>query len=226
MSQKPQRPHSIDELFKRAEDLAGQRFADLAQAANLAIPADLRRDKGWVGLLLEHYLGATAGSKPTQDFPELGVELKTLPVDELGKPLETTFVCVAPLTETAGLHWHNSNVRNKLSCVLWLPIDGRRHIPLADRVVGSGFIWQPTATQEACLQADWEEHMDRIALGQVESISARQGTALQIRPKAADGSALTAAIGPNGETIHVRPRGFYLKKSFTEDIIQQVFNAI
>ena len=226
MALKPPRPSSIDELFERAGQLAGQRFADLAARAELAIPADLRRDKGWVGMMLEHYLGATAGSKPTQDFPELGIELKTLPVDAAGKPLETTFVCVAPLLNIAGVNWQTSNVRNKLQCVLWLPIDGRREIPLADRVVGSAFIWQPTPQQEAILQRDWEEHMDRIALGQVEHITARQGEALQIRPKAADGAALTDAIGPDGSIIQVRPRGFYLKKNFTEQIIQQVFNAV
>ncbi|TDP40128.1 DNA mismatch repair protein MutH [Idiomarina aquatica] len=226
MALKPPRPSSVDELFERASQLAGQRFADLAACAELAIPADLRRDKGWVGMMLEHYLGATAGSKPTQDFPELGIELKTLPVDAAGKPLETTFVCVAPLLNIAGVNWQTSNVRNKLQCVLWLPIDGRREIPLADRVVGSAFIWQPTPQQQAILQRDWEEHMDRIALGQVEHITARQGEALQIRPKAADGSALTDAIGPDGSIIQVRPRGFYLKKNFTEQIIQQVFNAV
>ncbi|HAD47945.1 MAG TPA: DNA mismatch repair endonuclease MutH [Idiomarina sp.] len=226
MALKPPRPSSVDELFERASQLAGQRFADLAARAELAIPADLRRDKGWVGMMLEHYLGATAGSKPTQDFPELGIELKTLPVDAAGKPLETTFVCVAPLLNIAGVNWQTSNVRNKLQCVLWLPIDGRREIPLADRVVGSAFIWQPTPQQEAILQRDWEEHMDRIALGQVEHITARQGEALQIRPKATDGAALTDAIGPDGSIIQVRPRGFYLKKNFTEQIIQQVFNAV
>ena len=226
MSLKPPRPDTIDALFARASALAGRRFSDLAEQAKLTMPPDLRKDKGWVGMMLEHYLGATAGSKPTQDFPELGVELKTLPVDAQGKPLETTFVCVAPLTRLDGLNWQHSNVRNKLQCVLWLPIDGRREVPLADRVVGSAFIWQPSATQEQQLRCDWEEHMDRIALGRVEDITARQGDVLQIRPKAADGSALTDAIGPDGSIIQVRPRGFYLKKNFTEQIIQQVFNAV
>lgn len=226
MRHKPTRPNSIDELFARASALAGQRFGDLAAQADLAIPADLRKDKGWVGMMLEHYLGATAGSKPIQDFPELGIELKTLPVDANGKPLETTFVCVAPLRDVEGVNWQQSNVRNKLQCVLWLPIDGRRHVPLADRVVGSAFIWQPSAAQEQLLKRDWEEHMERIALGQVEQITARQGEAMQIRPKAADGSALTDAIGPQGKIIQVRPRGFYLKKSFTEQIIKQVFDAV
>ena len=50
-------------------------------------------------------LGASAGSKPEQDFAALGVELKTIPVDSLGRPLETTFVCVAPLTGNSGVTW-------------------------------------------------------------------------------------------------------------------------
>lgn len=223
MTDKPQRPQSIDELFQRAAALAGRSFADLAADTGLQVPKDLRRDKGWVGQLLERQLGATAGSKPTQDFPELGVELKTLPVTPEGEPLETTFVCTAPLVNIQGVQWATSNVRNKLQQVLWLPIDGRREVPLAERVVGSAFLWIPSAEEEALLRNDWEEHMDRIALGQVESITARQGEAMQIRPKAADGSALTDAIGPDGTIIEVRPRGFYLKKEFTRRIVQRMF---
>ncbi|MAL83206.1 MAG: DNA mismatch repair endonuclease MutH [Idiomarina sp.] len=223
MTHKPQRPQSIDELFQRAAALAGRSFAELAAETGLQVPKDLRRDKGWVGQLLELQLGATAGSKPTQDFPELGVELKTLPVTPAGDPLETTFVCTAPLVNIQGVQWATSNVRNKLQQVLWLPIDGRRDVPLAERVVGSAFLWIPSAGEEALLRNDWEEHMDRIALGQVESITARQGEAMQIRPKAADGSALTEAIGPEGTIIEVRPRGFYLKKEFTRRILQRMF---
>lgn len=223
MTDKPQRPQSIDELFQRAATLAGRSFADLAAETGLQVPKDLRRDKGWVGQLLELQLGATAGSKPTQDFPELGVELKTLPVTPDGEPLETTFVCTAPLVNIQGVQWAHSNVRNKLQQVLWLPIDGRREVPLAERVVGSAFLWVPSEQEETLLRNDWEEHMDRIALGQVENITARQGEAMQIRPKAADGSALTQAIGPEGTIIEVRPRGFYLKKDFTRRIVQRMF---
>ncbi len=41
--------------------------------AGLQIPKDLKRDKGWIGMLLELWLGASAGSKPEQDFAALGV---------------------------------------------------------------------------------------------------------------------------------------------------------
>ena len=79
-------------------------------------------------MLLELYLGAMAGSKPEQDFPELGIELKTIPVDAAGKPLETTFVCVAPLTGNSGVTRASSHVRHKLARVLWIPVEGERQI--------------------------------------------------------------------------------------------------
>ena len=220
----PKPKHDLASLFNDASDLAGRTFAELAAQQGLRVPNDLRRDKGWVGQLLEAALGASAGSQALQDFPELGVELKTIPLDANGKPLETTFVCTTPLIDIAGLNWESSNVRNKLQCVLWIPIDGRREIPLHQRTVGTAFLWQPSAKEEAQLRTDWQEHMDKIALGQVESITAHQGEVLQLRPKAANSRVLTDAIGPHGELIQTLPRGFYLKTQFTGQIIRTVFN--
>ena len=214
----------LPSLFAKASRLAGRSFADLAAEVGLKVPKDLRRNKGWVGQLLEQQLGASAGSQQLQDFPELGVELKTIPIDEQGKPLETTFVCTTPLIDIAELSWEHSNVRNKLQCVLWIPIDGRREIALAERTVGTAFLWQPNPMQEQQLRQDWQEHMDRIALGQVEQISAHQGEVLQLRPKAANGRVKTQAIGPNGQFIETLPRGFYLKTSFTQAILREAFN--
>lgn len=116
-------------MLARAYAMAGFTLAQLAATAGIAVPADLRRDKGWVGQLIEWQLGASAGSKPEQDFPDLGIELKTIPIDPQGKPLETTFVCVAPLIGVSGQQWEQSNVRNKLSRVLWIPVEGSREIP-------------------------------------------------------------------------------------------------
>ncbi|MGQ4276567.1 DNA mismatch repair endonuclease MutH [Pseudidiomarina sp. E22-M8] len=211
-------------LFNAASSLAGQSFADLARTQAMQVPADLRRHKGWVGQLLEAALGASAGSQALQDFPELGVELKTIPLDARGRPLETTFVCTTPLLDVTGLSWEASNVRNKLQCVLWIPIDGRREVPLAERTVGTAFLWQPNANEETQLKADWQEHMDKIAMGGVEQITAHQGEVLQLRPKAANSRVLTDAVGPGGEIIQTLPRGFYLKTAFTSAIIQRTFD--
>lgn len=210
--------------MQRAETLAGRTLSEVAQQLGVAVPKNFKRHKGWSGQLIETYLGATAGSKPQQDFAHLGIELKTLPLSSQQTPLETTYVCYAPLTHIAGLTWENSNVRNKLQRVLWIPVEGERSISPQDRMIGSPIMWSPSAAEDAALQQDWEELMDLIALGKIESLTARIGEVMQLRPKAADGQALTSAIGGQGQIIQTRPRGFYLRKEFTSQILINAFS--
>lgn len=216
-------PESEAQLLSQARQLSGYALGELAAMAGIVTPKDLKRDKGWIGVLLEIWLGASAGSKPEQDFAALGVELKTIPIDPLGGPLETTFVCVAPLTGNTGVVWETSHVRHKLKRVLWVPVEGSRTIPLAERRVGSPLLWSPDADEEQQLRQDWEELMDLIVLGQVTRITARHGEVLQLRPKAANSKALTEAIGEHGEPILTLPRGFYLKKNFTRALLARHF---
>ncbi|MGF1910506.1 DNA mismatch repair endonuclease MutH [Vibrio kasasachensis] len=216
-------PKSEQELLERAKEIAGLTFQELAEEASIKIPENLRRDKGWVGQLLEWHLGAIAGSKPQQDFEDLGIELKTIPIGYNSKPLESTFVCVAPLMGVQGLTWQRSHVRNKLSRVLWIPVEGEREIPLAERRVGSPLIWSPSKEEENQLQADWEELMELIVLGQIDKITARHGEVLQLRPKAANSHALTEAYGASGKPIKTLPRGFYLRTQFTARILANTF---
>jgi len=216
-------PDSEQELMQRANTLAGLTLAEVAMQLGVAVPNNFKRHKGWTGQLIETYLGATAGSKPQQDFAHLGIELKTLPLSAQHTPLETTYVCYAPLTDIAGLTWQTCNVRNKLRKVLWIPVEGERHIPVHERMLGSPILWSPNIEEDAALQQDWEELMDLIALGKIESVTARIGEVMQLRPKAADGKALTSAIGAKGELIQTRPRGFYLRKEFTAQILLNAF---
>ncbi|GGP40676.1 DNA mismatch repair endonuclease MutH [Shewanella saliphila] len=216
-------PKDINELMLRAHNMAGIRLADIAMDNQIAVPANLRRDKGWVGQLIESELGALAGSKPQQDFIHLGVELKTIPIDSKGKPLETTYVTVAPLVNIRGLTWQDSVVYHKLQQVLWVPVEGERSIPVGERRVGTPILWQPNVQQAHQLQQDWEEIMELIALGKVDKITARHGEVLQLRPKAANSQALTESIAEDGSIQLSNPRGFYLKIDFTQQILNNAF---
>lgn len=213
-------PQTLEQLLSQAQSIAGLTFGELADELHIPVPPDLKRDKGWVGMLLETALGATAGSKAEQDFSHLGVELKTLPINAEGYPLETTFVSLAPLVQNSGIKWENSHVRHKLSCVLWIPIEGSRHIPLRERHIGAPIFWKPTTEQERQLKQDWEELMDLIVLGKLEQITARIGEVMQLRPKGANSRAVTKGIGKNGEIIDTLPLGFYLRKEFTAQILK------
>jgi len=218
---RPASPESTAELLHRAYQLAGLTLAELADQLQQTLPQNLLRDKGTIGQLLELALGASAGSKAEPDFPALGIELKTIPVNRGGKPLESTYVCVAPMTGATMQRWEDSWVCRKLQQVLWIPVLAERNIPLAERMIGRAVLWQPDAEQQLLLKQDWEELMDLLALGKLDQIKGAHGKVLQLRPKGANSQALTAAIGPHGEPIMALPRGFYLKTCFTSQILMQ-----
>lgn len=214
-------PQSEQALISQAQSLAGLTLGEIAQQENIAVPTNLNRDKGWPGLLLEYVLGATAGSRPEPDFPQLGIELKTIPINSQGKPLETTFVSVAPLTGLIGATWQNSHVKNKLSRVLWVPIIAERQIPVENRIVATPFLWSPSPEEALLLANDWQELTDMITLGEVENISGKHGQVMQLRPKAANSKAKTDAFDKHGRPFKTLPRGFYLKIPFTHGLINK-----
>ena len=212
-------PRDEDELVRRADVLAGVSLGEIATTLGLAFDADGVRTKGKGGELLERALGATGGSAKVHDFPELAIEMKSIPVDEKGRPHESTYVCTLPMEDADRVEWDTSWVRSKLARVLWVPLVSPHDAPHAERRVGRARLWSPTPEQDAVLRADFDDAMGAIALGHVEALTAHSGRWLQVRPKARDGAARTLAWGADGDRIPTVPRGFYLRASFTGAIL-------
>lgn len=210
-------------LRKAVIEISGKTLGQLSETHHITVPDNLMSNKGWIGQLIETSLGVNNNSRPEPDFPDLGIELKTLPVNQQGKPKESTYVCVAPLQNLHNTTFENSLVGKKLRHILWIPIEADPEIPLEQRKVGQGVFWKPNQQEWHQLHQDFDEITDQIALGQVENITAHQGVYLQLRPKAANSKALTAAYSPDGETMMTLPRGFYLRTVFTEKILQHYF---
>jgi DNA mismatch repair protein MutH len=210
-------PRTEAELLARAEALEGRTLGWIAERLDIAVPRDLRRQKGWIGELMEAALGATGGATAQRDFPELGIELKTIPVGPDGHPRESTFVCTAPLDAELLADWEETWVRAKLARVLWVPVVDVG--PPGQRPVGAAVLWSPSPEQEAMLQADWEELADLLGLGHYDMVDARWGEALQVRPKAANSSERCWALDADAQWVQVNPRGFYLRTSFTREIL-------
>ena len=211
-------PSTRHELASRAAALCGADVGQLAAALGLAVPADSRHAKGFVGQLVECALGADpkAGTRP--DFPDLGVELKTIPVNAVGLPVESTFCCSIHMATADEQVWETSRLRQRLAQVLWLPVMGAKVAPLAQRRFGRARLWRLEGDDEAILRADWEFLMGQIGAGLAHALSAHAGTALQVRPKAAHAGVRTLAPGPEGYTPSL-PLGFYLRTQFTARIL-------
>lgn len=214
-------PRSEGELLLRARALAGATLAELCARSGTQAPPSLHRAKGFTGKLLERLLGATAGSRAEPDFVELGVELKTLPVNRRGAPLESTFVCTIDLSEMSRTEWVRSRVRAKLARVLWVPVEGAREIRPELRRVGQAVLWSPSEQEEQALRFDWEELSGLIARGDWERITGHLGRFLQVRPKAKNRAARRVAIDAEGTMYSTLPRGFYLRTAFTAALLRR-----
>ncbi len=209
-------PRDAADLLARAQALVGRSPEDLATQLGQRSDGSPVRTKGFVGGLLEDALGATGGSQATWDFPALRIELKSIPVDGLGKPRESTFVCTVSLLDAERAEWEGSWVQAKLSRVLWIPVRSEG----SARTIGPPVLWSPTPEQASILADDFADILGRVAVGNIEGTTARIGRWLQLRPKAADGRVRTLAPATDGALLSTVPRGFYLRARFTGAILR------
>lgn len=212
-------PKSESALLQRCRIIEGWTFQQLAHALRRVVPINHVQRKGWLGQAIEVALGSSAGSLAEPDFYQLGIELKTLPLNHHCQPSESTYVSTINLLQLTDLRWEQSSCYKKLQRILWVPIEGCRTIPYMDRRIGRAFLWSPTAQQAAVLRTDWEEHIENIVCGRLDSIDARKGQFLQVRPKASNAKSLCFAFDAMGNKIQTLPRGFYLRSLFTQMIL-------
>jgi DNA mismatch repair protein MutH len=211
-------------LLAAARGFAGYTLAELAKAVCQGLPAEPLRDKGFIGRVAERALGLHLhGVSPllaASDFAALGVELKTLPVGAQLTPRESTFVCYVPLNQLTELAWEQSRVARKLARVLFLPIESGPALKFGERRFGRAFLWSPSVSQTEVLRADYDELARRVQEGHAEALNARVGQVLQLRPKAAHGRVRVRVTDGDGMPWRLQPRGFYLRATFTKQLLQ------
>jgi len=206
------------ELLSRCRRIEGLSIAQLAARLSVGIPDDPIHCKGMVGTLMERALGTSAGNQSLPDFPHLNIELKTLPIGVLNKPVESTFITSIPLMTIQQQKWKTSNCFIKLKRILWVPIELDSNIPLHYRRFGQAFLWSPSHDDEIILEQDWILLSTMIGTGLLSEVDARMGKYLQVRPKAMNGKALCHGFDQQGNRIKTLPRGFYLRSRYTEII--------
>jgi DNA mismatch repair protein MutH len=204
-------------LLARAHALAGRTLGEVALGLNLPLPATPSRAKGFVGGLIERALGAPRVSRELTDFPSC--ELKTLPVDAQGRPRESTFVCCVTLAQLRDTPWEASRVRAKLARVLFVPVEAASERAHSERLVGRAFMWNMLEADEPLLREDYQLLAERVAHADIEKTDARWGRVLQIRPKAANSGVRVRGHDLDGVPLRVLPRAFYLRASFTRELL-------
>lgn len=214
-------PAALAELLAHARALVGARLADLADALGLPVPLGHATTKGWSGQIIERELGADQGSRAGPDFAALGVELKTVPVNAVLLPRESTAVCAIDPVAIAAESWETSAVRRKLERVLWIALAVSPGGDVGDRRVAGVRLWSPDAEQDALLRGDFETIVrGYFRRGRGDELSGRVGRVLHVRPKGRDAGDRRAAFDAAGRPAAVLRRGFYLRPAFVASILR------
>ncbi|QJC28370.1 MutH/Sau3AI family endonuclease [Enterobacteriaceae endosymbiont of Plateumaris braccata] len=206
-------------LFLRATLMTGYCLSNIAEWLNLHIPINLNKDKGWIGKLIELYLlGSQQKNIFNQDIPQIGIEIKTIPINEKGNTINNTFICSLPLKNKNFIIWEKSKLYNKLSKILWIPIITKNeNVPFEMRVIGNPILWKPSKENYKNLYKDWLELMKLLVSGKIEYMNYYNGTILLVKTKS-NKNKLIKTINENNEIILTTPRAFYLKKKFTKTL--------
>ena len=147
--------------------------------------------------------------------------MKTLPfrVDAEGRPriLEATFVTSATAGDLVHETWATSRAKKKLTRVLFIPVER------GTERIGTSFLYEPDPSTLDVLRADWEDLADLVARGLGFACSSRRGTILHLRPKARDASVVTHVDVVDEDGVALRPQGFYLRRTFTQALVDALF---
>ena len=160
-------PQSEHELWQRACTLANKTLGALANEYHVVMPEHFRREKGFIGQLLERALGASAGSLSKPDFVNLSIELKTIPLNTNGSPKESTYISIVPLMSKQLVTWRQSEIYHKLQRILWIPYFFDNNQSPYHWQISQPVLWSPSVEEEKILKEDWQELMSLVQLGQL-----------------------------------------------------------
>ena len=176
--------------------------------------------KGLTGRLIERLLGVTNLNSSSPDLPELGLELKTLPLSPLLQVKEHTFISTISLPFWEG-SFKRSRLHNKIQSILWIPIirSGTK-MSLLDRI-GKEFLIRMDLETSGILEQDWNLLTGLLRQEQYTLISSHLGEILHIRPKAQSSAHF---ISIDGQQIN--PMGFYFRKSYTQGLVDRCLKSL
>ncbi|MBR5521904.1 MAG: hypothetical protein IKV82_00350 [Akkermansia sp.] len=185
-----------------------------------------RMVKGASGLIVEKLLGIENNNRDGADIPEIGCEIKILPLQQNKngeiKAKEPTAIQMINYVEVAQETWETTKLRGKIALTFWVVYlakkDGKA-LNQNDYVIVDYFMDHPDDVQNGVFKKDWEEIQNYIKSGRADELSCSMGVYLEPKTKGKNNQDKTDAPDGKGGTIKARRRAFYYKKNYTNTAI-------
>jgi DNA mismatch repair endonuclease MutH len=182
--------------------------------------------KGASGLIVENLLGIKNNNEADADIPEIGCEIKILPIQKNKngeiKDKEPTQIQIINYFEVANETWENAKIRKKIILTFWIVYLAKENnisFNQNDYKIIDYFVDHPDFSKMEIFKKDWEDIRDYIIKGLSDKLSCSMGTYIEPKTKGANSQDLTSAPDGKGGRIKVRRRAFYYKKNYTNTYI-------
>lgn len=182
--------------------------------------------KGSAGLIVENLLGIPNNNRDESDLPEIGCEVKILPIsiNKNGqvKVKEPTAIQMIDYFSVANETWETAKLRKKITLTFWivyLAKEKGKKLSQDDYIIVDYLLENPNPPTISVFQKDWEEIQTYIRNGLADKLSCSMGVFIEPKTKGANNKDLTDAPDGKGGKVKVRRRAFYFKKNYTNSEI-------
>lgn len=207
-------------LFNTIAHIKGKTIGQLKE--ELFIGEKCKMKKGAAGLIVENILGIKNNNRDEPDIPQIGCEIKILPLqknrDGTIKAKEPTAIQMINYCEVAKETWETAKLRSKINLTFWvvyLAKENGKSKTQDEYVIVDYFLDHPSDVQNGIFKTDWEEIQSYIVRGDADKLSCSMGTYIEPKTKGANNEDKTDAPDGKGGLTRVRRRAFYYKKNYT-----------
>lgn len=210
-------------LLEKIENSRGKTIREIKSELNIERENMI---KGASGLIIENLLGIPNNNTDDADIPEIGCEVKTLPLqlnrNGLFKVKEPTAIQMIDYFKVAKETWETAKIRKKITFTFWIVFlakEGGLPLHQDDYIVLDWYLDYPCNSETEIFKKDWEEIQDFIIRGLSDELSCSMGEYIEPKTKGANNQDKTDAPDGNGGILKARRRAFYYKKNYTNNHI-------
>ena len=213
----------LSPLFEIIKNAKGKTIGELKLELNIERE---KMKKGASGLIVENLLGIKNNNNSDADIPEIGCEVKILPIQKnrngVIKAKEPTQIQMINYFEVANEKWETAKIRRKINLTFWvvyLAKENSSKLHQNDYRIIDYFVDHPSDDKILVFKKDWELIQSFIINGLSDKLSCSMGEFLEPKTKGANNQDKTDAPDGKGGVLRARRRAFYYKKAYTNEYI-------
>jgi DNA mismatch repair endonuclease MutH len=213
----------LSPLFEIIKNAKGKTIGELKLELNIERE---NMKKGASGLIVENLLGIKNNNNSDADIPEIGCEVKILPIQKnrngVIKAKEPTQIQMINYFEVANEKWETAKIRRKINLTFWvvyLAKENSSKLHQNDYRIIDYFVDHPSDDKILVFKKDWELIQSFIINGLSDKLSCSMGEFLEPKTKGANNQDKTDAPDGKGGVLRARRRAFYYKKAYTNEYI-------